>query len=394
MADHIPFITGDEACGLAREMYSDSPCARISLDSADRHCPRLMGTTMKLWIDPCLDGVHDLISRGSDQEWSSAWLTLMRTFPHFEEVATPGRHARPDRAKLEAFVAAVLDKCKAYKPAWITVPQLPFAANADRNKINRELALAAGKWRNANSFPGRLILPLVFTSHKQVQGRKERAPRIQQAERCYRMAQADGFWTVEAKLREDECSSTLGKQFGSLVALQEELNAAITSRIRIAGPYWGLNLVLWARGLVDYPAIGVGSGYQMLLAGGHARQGEVRLAVCSLRRRVSYTTALLGWLDEAVKTLAPSHPARKELEDIKKRFTALGGRDSARRQVATFYKQWFQAISDTPSAGRSMALFQDLSAAYALGKSLKDLPEKGMAREPEAVAKHLMLNCL
>ena len=36
-----------------------------------------------------------------------------------------------------------------------------------------------------------------------------------------------------------------------------------------------------------------------------------------------------------------------------------------------------------------MALFQDLSAAYALGKSLPDLPDEGTARRPEAVAEPL-----
>ena len=41
-----------------------------------------------------------------------------------------------------------------------------------------------------------------------------------------------------------------------------------------------------------------------------------------------------------------------------------------------------------------MALFQDLSTAYALGKSLPDLEDEGTGRRPEAIAEPLMLSCL
>ena len=47
----------------------------------------------------------------------------------------------------------------------------------------------------------------------------------------------------------------------------------------------------------------------------------------------------------------------------------LGEPRRAREQVATFYKGWFDMIAAAPKAGRSMALFQDLSSAYALGSS-------------------------
>ncbi len=41
-----------------------------------------------------------------------------------------------------------------------------------------------------------------------------------------------------------------------------------------------------------------------------------------------------------------------------------------------------------------MALFQDLSAAYTLGKTLPDLDNEGTARRPEVIAEALMLICL
>jgi hypothetical protein len=100
------------------------------------------------------------------------------------------------------------------------------------------------------------------------------------------------------------------------------------------------------------------------------------------------------WLDDAISKLASSHPVHAEFSDIRKRFTVLSQPERAREQVAGSYKQWFNAIASAPKAGRSMALFQDLSAAYALGKSLPDLPDEGTARRPEAVAEPLMLSCL
>ena len=54
----------------------------------------------------------------------------------------------------------------------------------------------------------------------------------------------------------------------------------------------------------------------------------------------------------------------------------------------------FNLIAAAPKAGRSMVLFQDLSAAYALGKSLPDIEEEGTARRPESVVEPLMLSCL
>ena len=251
---------------------------------------------------------------------------------------------------------------------------------------NRALAVATGKWKSSSGFAGRLILPLVLTHQEQVNGKVARNPKVQQAERCYHEAQADGLWVVDKSLTDDSGSATLrNKRFPGLIGLHDELDARITSKIRIAGPYWGLNLVLWARGLVDHPAIGIGSGYQSFLSGGHSNKPTTRIALPSLRRRVVVGPQLKVWLDKAISKLASSHPAHAEFSDIKKNFTVLSEPERAREQVAKFYKQWFDIIAAVPKAGRSMALFQDLSAAYALGKSLPDLVDEGTARRPEAV---------
>jgi hypothetical protein len=173
-----------------------------------------------------------------------------------------------------------------------------------------------------------------------------------------------------------------------------DLNETISSKIRIAGPYWGLNLVLWAKGLVDHPAIGIGSGYQYFLTGSPGRPPKARLALPSLRRRVGVTPQLGTWLEAALRKLTASHPAYAEFNDIRKQYTTYSQLDAARAQVAGFYKRWIETIAGVPKLGRSMALFQDLSVAYALGRSLPQLPDEGTARRPEAIAEPLMLRCL
>lgn len=394
MAEHIPFISGEDGGKLVKSVYSDSEIVRLPLERASKF-PALRPPGAKVWIDPGVDGLDDLDTRRSEPGKKNSWFEFMKGLPHFERTGSPSFHAAPVAAEVSAFVKAVMDKCATHKPAWLTVPQLPLAVDSTRNKMNRALAAATGKWKSNHGFTGRLILPVVVTHQDQIIGKTARNPKVQHAERCYHDAQADGFWVVDKSFTDDSGSGTLrSKRFPAVIGLHEELNDRISSKIRIAGPYWGLNLVLWARGLVDYPAIGIGSGYQFFLSGGHAKAPSARLALPSLRRRVSVGPALKSWLDEAIATLASSHPAHVEFSEIKKHFTVLSQPERAREQVAKSYKDWFNAIASAPKAGRSMALFQDLSAAYALGKSLPELPEEGTARRPEAVAEPLMLSCL
>jgi hypothetical protein len=175
--------------------------------------------------------------------------------------------------------------------------------------------------------------------------------------------------------------------------LHQELNDEISSKIKIAGPYWGMNLLLWARGLVDYPAIGVGNAYQYFLAGGHMNAPSTCLAISPLRRRV--VVASLGtWLNEATKILGQNHPAYVELAQMRNQIGWISLADRAREQVAKFYKAWFALLSTTPRDGRPLALFQDLSGAFALGRSLPEFVDEGTARRPESVVEPLMLNCI
>jgi hypothetical protein len=390
MASHIPFVTSDESFQLASKVYADSEFIRIALDRADKFVTQVPSGA-KLWLDPCTDGMDDLAKRQRPGK-KNPWFECLNAFPHFQKIASASYHSKPVAAEVGAFVKAVLDKCATYMPSWITLPQLPAVGNTSRNKVNKMLAIASGKWKATSGFHGSLILPVVFTHQRQITGKTVRTPKVVQAERCYIDSGADGFWVVDADLKDESGSGTLmSKRFPSVIGMHEELNAKITSRLRIAGPYWGLNLVLWAKGLIDYPAIGIGGGYQYFLSGSlHGSAPSARLALPPLRRRAVADPSLEKWLDAALAQLSASHPAHSEFARIKARYSLLSA--NAREQVARFYKSWFDSISAIPTAGRSMALFQDLSAAYALGKPLPDLDDD--ARRPEAVAEPLMLSCL
>jgi hypothetical protein len=401
MAEHIPFVTSDGTCALVQKLYPDSDVIRIPLTLAPKLAADLP-KSCKIWLDAGVDGMHDLRHK------VSSWNDLMKGFANFEKIGTSSYQAKPVTAEVEQFVNAILNKCMEQNPppSWISVPQIPLK-DTQRNKVNRALASATGRWRIESRFSGKLILPLVFTHQGQIN--KGRTPRVKEALRCYQESRADGFWVVDSTLADDSGSHTLrNRRFPAIVALHQELNASISSTIRIAGPYWGVNLVLWAKDLVDYPAIGVGSGYQFLLAGGQATSASSKVAIPLLRRRVGVGPQLEEWLETAITRLASAHPAHielsaikthlpillKELKEMQKQLPTLREPVRSRRQVAAFYKQWFDLIARAPKAGRSMALFQDLSAAYALGKSLQPLEDEGTARRPESVAEALMMICL
>jgi len=392
MADHIPNVTGDEVAGLVSRYFGDSVLARVPLDRVAK-LTLTLPKTPKLWIDGSFDGFDDVDSRRSTVDDKNSWFEFMSTLKTFESFCKC--LDSPIQSTVNSIVSEHLNQCASHKPAWISVPQLPIVDGANRNKINRALAKATGKWKSSHGFSGRLILPLIFMHQKQLTKKTERNPKVQQAEKCYHDAQADGFWVVDQSLLDDSGSSTLHqKRFPGIISLHEELNDKITSKIKIGGPYWGLNIVLWAKGLVEHPLLGIGSGYNFFVAGGKIRPPSARIAIPSLRRRVKVTPDLANWLDTAMAGLATSHPARTEFADIKKNLTLFKDPARAKEQVAGFYKKWYDGIAAAPAAGRSMALFQDLSAAYALGKSLPPLDDEGTARRPESIAEPLMLSCL
>jgi len=388
MAKHIPFITSKETKQIAEGTFGDSDYVRL----AAHQSPDLRLPGAKIWIDPAVDGLDEWAKKSSNP---NAWTRYIKGLDHYDKIADSDFWQKPTTGKddVQAFVNSVLTKCLAFDPHWITVPQLPLVEGSPRHRINRLLAAATGNWRTTARFSGRLILPLILTNQRLVKKKAARNQKVKQANACFVNARADGIWVIETDLKDDSGAGNMSDRIKWLIDFHEELNAAIPAGIRVAGPYWATNLLLWSRGLINFPAIGIGGGYQYMTPGGMVTNAIIKVAIAPLRR----TTRLGGlqsWLDKAISRITPAHPACGEFTVLRNTLSNLSSREPAKRQVARFYKTWFDALAGTPAQGRALALFQDVSSAYALGKTLPQLDRKDSARKPHAVAEPLMMNCL
>jgi len=122
--------------------------------------------------------------------------------------------------------------------------------------------------------------------------------------------------------------------------------------------------------------------------------GSSRSVVAVLRRRAIKSAELKAWISKAIHELSDDSPALESLSTIRSRYGELRG-ERLREHVATSYQQWFDSIARVPPEGRALALYQDLSSAYVIGKQLPKLPQaEGTGRDPERIAEQYMLNCL
>jgi len=389
MASHIPFAYSTRDARLTRTIYGDSDIVRVSLDTASKVTASLDNKT-HLWVDGAVDG----FDYGSDA--NDRWDQHIRRFQGWNRIGDPSFHKKPASTVVDAFVRAVLDECVAAAPhqvTWLSVPQLPAIDDSSRNTINRALAEATAKWRVHSKFRGKLILPVILTHQRQTNLKVNRTKRVTLATQCFQRAGADGYWVVETSLQDQSGAGTFAtRRFPGIISFHREIaNALNTKGPSIAGPYWALNLVLWARGLITHPAIGLGAAYQYHIAGGKAKQAKNRIALSPLRRWAAIHADLRAWFDK----LPQGDPGLKELIDLKDNLDKYDIEEEARKQIARFYKAWFDTITSAQQPGRAFALYQDFSTAYVLGRALPALPEgEGTARRPERIAEQFMLQCL
>ena len=417
MAAHLPFVNTRTDCQLVTDLYADSEFVRVPLEKIDELQPMLPDGP-RLWIDSGVDGFHREFGpitsedekreeqrRKEESEGNKTgkmkgkkWREHMRRFPKYERLADRTFQSKPLRSQVEEFVAAVLDECMKHAPALITVPQLPLVNDVSRNKINRALAAATEKWKAGANYRGKLILPAVFTNQKQLNLKAPRAKKESILQKCYEEAEADGLWSVDSSLSDQSGSPTLReKRFPGLLAFHEEMAERLPDgAITIAGPYWGMNLVLWARGLCDYPAIGLGSAYQYFISGPEPSASNVRVALPPLRRWVQTGADLRNWLSRVVDVVNTTEKAHTVFMELKANHSNLAAsKRLARHQIAQFYKEWCDELESAPPAARALTLFQMLSSAYVLGKTLPTISAtEKTARRPERIAEYLMLNCL
>lgn len=397
MASYIPFVNSRLDCELVGEFYDDARAVRVSL-AASESVRANLPKGLARWVDPGMDIFHAVTPK-----WEPHGPDLRARYEKVDEdrvMRTAKFHEKPDAKRVKAFVGRLLRECGTLEADWLSVPQLPYDMERKRSTINRQLAVATQEWAEEAKFGGKLVLPIILLHQDQVIKKTERDRIVKLAKGCFEKADADLVWLVDSSLDDQSGASKLGeKRFPRLLDFHRELGAVLPKKTEvIGGPYWGMNLVLWARALATYPAIGIGGSYRYFIAGGMRRKATARVALVPLRRQAR-VTGLDSWLDEALKVLPKGESAGRELEALRKRLGPLHDTDNARRQVAKFYREWFSQIESVSEAGRAVALYQDLSNAFVTGRLLADsagaLPRtEGTARSPSRVAEQLMLSCL
>jgi hypothetical protein len=388
MEDYIPFIYSSRDWSVTSAVYPDATVYRLPIQCADFPPP----VDARLWIDT---GTDSLENWPFDNNTSFA--DFFGEIPEAEQIADASFQVTPEKAVVSRYIATVLESVldRVRRVEWLSVPQLAYVDGSERNKINRALAAATDDWKARKKYKGKLILPIILTNQRQLNNKTERNGKVALAASCRELSQSDGVWVVDSSLNDQAGTGNLEKRFHGIVNFHAELSARLsTGTFTIAGPYWGLNLVLWARGLVQFPAIGVGKGYQYYIPGGPLFEGKPRLALAPLRRYRTWSPLLRKWLGDVLSEVPKGSDAFVAFSNILKNFQILSDRNQARRQLARFYLHWFKELAAVSPDSRSLALYQDFSRAYVLGKSLPDLPPPEKPRSASRVAQQFMMACL
>ena len=392
MADYIPFVNSDNDLVRLRTYYDQPIVVRVAL----ANLPALRKRDIErypLWVDTEIDGYHHLLEGG--KVWPD-WMQYVSQLDGVNILGDVSFIRRPDSARVGTFVTSAMEKCRESASTWITIPQMPMIRDSARNKINVMLAEATASWRAEHNFGGKLVLPVVFTHQEQLKGRTQWTPKLKIVQKCYDIVKPDIVWIVDSDLSDWKGSARFTDRFHSLIGFHTDVRDRLPEVKIVAGPYWGMNLVLWARKLCDYPAVTLGYGFKYRISGGYRGMDPIAtVALPPLRRLARHTGELGSWLDAAMEGLDQSDEAYREFRRIRDSFEQLKDYEVARNQAAKFYGEWIRRLCAIPPDGRSLALFQELASAYVLGKKMEKLPkEESPGRDAGKVAEQLMLHCL
>lgn len=405
-ADYIPAIRTKTDGETAQRLMNDAPLALVSGPSpVDVSLHR----DTKIWIDSRFDGFEFIFGneRALWENDSPGWFSWITSLPRFSAISTEGDAATAKQPVFNELVTAALDKLAESNPYAISVPQVPYNTNSIRNRINKKLAKAAGEWKVKSWPQGTLILPVVFEHGDAYRNLSACRPRIKAIQQAFDASQAEGVSVVHAGFDDLGGTGNMDREkFPSLIQFHELLNESLPrNTLRFAGPYWGLNLILWARGLIDAPIVSCGSGYRHYLPipnRSPRQQGRPRIAIPPLRRWYPVSKDLQSWLESASGKLARGSNARETIDRLASSMSSFlgpAGRTPARNQTCKFYSEWLREISAIKSEGRSLYLFQDFSSAVVNGSHIGlKLPKHGAlsssARDPGFIAQQFLLQCL
>lgn len=386
----VPFLRSNSDEAHYSSFYADAPFVRVNL--YNKTLLGKLSSKQKLWLDIGLDGIANAYPFDKESDWS----LYLHRHGDLSCLVDPTFLARPTRDKIEGPITAFLQDAAKHSPAFLSVPQLPHEDGVKHNKVNKVLAEIAADWRESQDTT-RLILPVILTNQAQLNTKSPRTKIIKFVHSVMVKHGIDAVWSVDSTLEDQLGTQNFERvRFTGIAAFWDELHALASPELTICGPYWGLGLVLWARGLVSHFGIGLGSTYRYYTPGaGIPNKAKSRIYVESLRRWISATPGLASWLQNAQTKLPPNALAQLEFQALAKALPNYFDSQVSKRQITQGYRKWIDKIMSSPANGRSVALYQDLSAAFVTGRMLPDLPDEvGYARRPERVAEQLMLNCL
>lgn len=405
MSDYIAIVNGNRDAQLVAKHYTTAAGVRIPLERAQK-LVHILPKAVNLWIDSGMDALH----QGAGM--SASYAKYITELDQGNALLRDGLAGQCDKTTVELFVKGLLKNCASLNPKWISIPQVPYdiAKPKGRKKLNKQFIEATSKWQSANSQNAKYMLPVILHQLAAVDKKQQwRNDIIKCIEQSRKNCQVDGIWVVNSAL-EDERGSQPNQvtRFPGLIAFHEELRASLPRNTRVvAGPYWAMNLVLWARQLVDNPVIGVATGYRYYISGGETRPPAERVVVAPLLRRVKVTTDLKTWLQKSERVLASvATPAgvipgmsrsfaqaASDLGALSRKIDRLRG-NIAHEQVAIFYKNWLDGLETIGQPMRALALRQQFSEAHVVGSILDDLPKGNQAHQAGKLAQQFMLSCL
>jgi hypothetical protein len=437
MFDCIPFVNSATDMELAEKYFRYCTAVRVSFGAKEAVINHAAESELATWADAGVDGFHWILTgsqsfdeysashktyaeykRNGERDFAAcppkrirkpqkiAWMEFYRDKPEFHVLGDPSFIAKPDKLKVKKLVKEVLDICAGLEPSWLTVPQLPFATDSSRNKINLAMATAAGEWKSKAKINRPLVLPAIFTHQDQSKGKVKWGEKVRQLRRCLDASRAGIVWLVDSSLDDSSGSKTNDRKFTEQLRLFKHLDSVINPKVRrVGGPHWGLNLVGWARGLFSHPAIGLGGGYQYRIPGRPLPpKADVKVALPPLFRRAVAEPELKSWLANAMRSTINSESGLEELRVLIDRWSVYQDptTKAAKNHAVATYRNWLSQVQVAQPEARAITLYQMLSSAYVFGGNIIAtcgddglLPKKeSPGRHPGEIARQLMLHCL
>lgn len=404
MSEYIAVVNANLDAELVSEYYSAAASVRLPLKRASKKLISELPKGISLWVDGGIDALHRTTGMSDSYE------KYIKGFDQGGALLQDRLAGNCSKTAVSSFVKSLLVRCVDLKPKWISIPQIPFDIEKPewKKNLNMRFIETTSEWQTDNPRSGKYMLPVILYQADAANAKmKWRNDIIMYIEWALRNCHVDGIWVVNSALHDERGSQpNQALRFPGIIALHEELRDTVSKDIRIvAGPYWAMNLVLWARRLIDNPVIGV-TGFQYFIPGGQLRASADRVAILPLLRRVK-VNGLREWLQKSEKTLARLAPpastiggigssfaqAASEFGVLSRRIGRLRG-NVARKHVAYFYSDWLERIEKIAPAMRALSLRQEFSEANVVGAILSDLPRSNQARQAGKLALQFMMSCL